>query len=52
VAVAPRGDLPVPDHLRLDVEDWVAEVSSTLARAGRPDLMLPEAAESGLWTSH
>ena len=25
------------------------EVSSTEARAGKPDLMLPEARESGLW---
>lgn len=50
VAVAPRGDLPVPAELRLHVEPWAAEVSSTLARDGRTDLMLPEALESGLWT--
>ncbi len=49
IAVAPRGDHPVPEDLRLEVEPWAAEVSSTLARAGRRDLMLPEAVESGLW---
>jgi hypothetical protein len=48
VVVAPRGDLPVPDDLRLDVDDWAAQVSSTLARDGRRELMLPEAAASSL----
>ena len=35
VAVAPRGDWPVPDDRRLDVAPWVAEVSATAVRAGR-----------------
>lgn len=49
VAVAPRLHHPVPDGcIRLDVD--LHEVSSTAVRAGRHDLMLPEAAESGLWS--
>jgi hypothetical protein len=48
VAVAPRRDHPVPDGaIRLDVD--LHEVSSSAARAGRHDLMLPEAAAAGLW---
>lgn len=44
LAVAPRGDLPLPDHCtRLDVA--LHDVSSTAARAGRRDLVLPEALE-------
>ena len=48
VAVAPRGDDPVPgDAVVLEVD--MHEVSSTAVRDGRRDLMLPEAAASGLW---
>jgi hypothetical protein len=51
LAVAPRlhHDIPVGDHVVvLDVDHH--HVSSTAARAGAPDLMLPEAMASGLWT--
>lgn len=42
LAVAPRGGLPLPDGCtRLDVE--LHDISSTAARAGRRDLLLPEA---------
>jgi nicotinic acid mononucleotide adenylyltransferase len=49
VAVAPRLHHAVPDGvLRLDVD--LHDVSSTAVREGRRDLMLPEAAASGLWS--
>lgn len=35
VAVAPRGGWPVPDDSRLDVAEWVGEVSATAVRSGR-----------------
>ena len=35
VAVAPRGDHPVPDALRLVVPDHISEVSATAVRRGR-----------------
>ena len=42
LAIAPRHDLPVPDgSVVLDVD--LSHVSSTAARAGRTDLVLPEA---------
>jgi cytidyltransferase-like protein len=42
LAIAPRHDLPVPDGCAmLDVD--LSHVSSTAARAGRTDLVLPEA---------
>lgn len=50
LAVAPRGDRPVPTGDRvtvLDVEHH--QVSSTAARAGDRAQMLEEAALSGLW---
>ena len=50
LAVARRGDRRVPMGPKvvvLDVDHH--EVSSTAARAGARDLMLPEAAASGLW---
>ena len=37
VAVAPRGDWPVPEELRLEVAAWVGEVSATAVRSGRDD---------------
>jgi nicotinic acid mononucleotide adenylyltransferase len=37
IAVAPRGGLAVPDELRLDVPEHLAEVSATAVRAGRRD---------------
>ena len=49
VAVAGRGDDPVPHHLRLEVPAHIAEISSTAVRAGATEWMTPEAAESGLW---
>jgi hypothetical protein len=43
LAVAPRKGLPVPDGCVLLALD-MPEVSSTAARAGRIDFVLPEAA--------
>jgi nicotinic acid mononucleotide adenylyltransferase len=37
VAVAPRGDHPVPDGLALSVPTHLAEISSTAVRNGRTD---------------
>jgi hypothetical protein len=37
LAVAPRGDQPVPDEHRLEVPTWVSEVSASAVRAGRRD---------------
>ena len=45
VAVAPRPPHPVPADLLLDLPATFSEVSSTLARAGRDDLVIPEALE-------
>ncbi|MEM1335566.1 MAG: hypothetical protein AAGG08_19140 [Actinomycetota bacterium] len=42
-AVAPRGDLHVPDHVRLDVDPAHSEVSSTAARNGAIHHMLDAA---------
>jgi len=48
VAYAPRGDGDAPDGvILLDVAHH--EVSSTAARQGLRELMLPEAVDSGLW---
>lgn len=49
VAVVPRAGEASPAGLTLDVDPAHLEVSSTLARSGRVDLMVPEAARSGLW---
>lgn len=49
VAVLPRAGFDVPAELRLDLDPAHAEVSSTRARAGEYDLMVPEAVASGLW---
>jgi len=55
VVVAPRADLDVPGDLRIDLDPAHRDVSSTLARQGRLDLMAPEAAEfaraTGAWLS-
>jgi phosphopantetheine adenylyltransferase len=54
LAVAPRRPHRAPENLVLDVDPGHHTVSSTLARAGAVDLMLPEAAafdaETGAWT--
>jgi hypothetical protein len=54
VAVVPRPPHEVPDELRLEVPAHLVDVSSTLARSGRHDLMVTEAAEldraTGAWT--
>ncbi|MEM9039873.1 MAG: hypothetical protein AAGD33_08255, partial [Actinomycetota bacterium] len=42
-AVAPRGDLHVPDHVRLDVDPAHSKVSSTAARNGAVHHMLDAA---------
>lgn len=42
VAVAPRGTLWVPDHLRLDVPRGLEDVSSTAVRGGRSEWAAPE----------
>lgn len=49
VAVVPRAGAVTPPEHALPVGEEHLDVSSTLARAGRADLMLPEALESGLW---
>ena len=49
IAVAPRPPHVVPTHLVLDVPDELSSVSSTLARRGAVELMVPEALASGLW---
>lgn len=54
LAIAPRPPLEVPADLVLEVEDHFADVSSSRARAGARELMVPEAAEfdrrTGAWT--
>src|SRR6478735_7134633 len=54
LAIAPRPPLEVPPDLVLEVEDHFADVSSSRARAGARELMVPEAAEfdrrTGAWT--
>jgi len=50
LAVAPRGDGPLPSGERVTVLDVAHhDVSSSAARDGAVDLMLPEARASGLW---
>jgi hypothetical protein len=50
LAVAPRLDHPVPAGAHVTVLDVdLGAVSSTAARAGAVDLMLPEARAAGLW---
>lgn len=49
VAVAGRGQDPVPAELRLEVPSTIDPISSTGARAGRTGWMTPQAAASGLW---
>lgn len=48
VVVAPREGSTTPEHLRLETDDEIHDISSTDARNGRRDLMAPKAAE--LWT--
>ena len=48
-AIVPRDGLHVPARHRLELDAEYASVSSTAARRGRRDWMLPEARESGLW---
>jgi hypothetical protein len=54
LAIAPRPPLAVPPEYVLDVEPHFAAMSSTQARAGRAELMVPEAAAfdraTGAWT--
>lgn len=54
LAVAPRPPHPAPDELVLAVDPEHHAVSSTAARSGGTELMLPEAAafdaETGAWT--
>lgn len=53
VAIAPRPPHPVPAHLLLHVDDAMSGVSSSAARAGAIDLMLPAARDfaerTGAW---
>lgn len=54
LAIAPRPPLSVPSEYLLDVAPDFGEVSSTRARGGEVELMVPEAAEfdrhTGAWT--
>ena len=54
LAIAPRPPLEVPPELVLEVEDRYAAMSSSKARDGARELMVPEAAEfdrrTGAWT--
>ena len=54
LAIAPRPPLDIPAEHRLEVPPELATMSSTRARAGNVELMLPEAAEfdrrTGAWT--
>jgi nicotinic acid mononucleotide adenylyltransferase len=54
LAIAPRPPLEVPAELLLDVEGAFADMSSSRARAGARELMVPEAADfdrrTGAWT--
>jgi len=45
LAIAPRSPYPVPEQFLLDLAEDLHDVSSTAARAGRTELMLPEALE-------
>ncbi|MEM7288444.1 MAG: hypothetical protein AAF480_19030 [Actinomycetota bacterium] len=49
IAVARRGQDPVPPDLRLEVPGHIDEVSSTGARTGRSDWMTAEAIAAGHW---
>jgi len=49
IAVVRRAGLEVPADLLLEIDAEHHEVSSTLARSGRIDVMVREARESGLW---
>ena len=48
-AVAPRPPFEVPAELILRVDGRIDGISATDARAGRHDVMVPEARASGLW---
>jgi nicotinic acid mononucleotide adenylyltransferase len=54
LAIAPRPPLDVPAEALLDVDAAFADMSSTQAREGAADMMVPEAAafdrETGAWT--
>jgi nicotinic acid mononucleotide adenylyltransferase len=47
VGVAPRGEWPVPERLRLPVPDHLSEVSATAVRQGRHEWAAPEARHPG-----
>jgi hypothetical protein len=47
IGIAPRGDWPVPDTLRLPVPEHLSEVSATAVRDGRHDWLAPEARRRG-----
>jgi len=49
LAVVPRAGFAIPDEVALDVDPAHLDVSSTRARSGEHDLMVPEALDSGLW---
>jgi nicotinic acid mononucleotide adenylyltransferase len=54
VAVVPRGDLEVPEAVRLEISEEFSVISSTAARAGAVELMCEEARRfdeaTGAWT--
>src|SRR3954447_15284444 len=54
LAIAPHPPLEVPHELLLEVADHYADMSSSRARAGARELMVPEAADfdrrTGAWT--
>ena len=52
VAVVPRSGFAIPPEVALDVDPAHLDVSSTRARSGEHDLMVPEALDSGLWHRH
>lgn len=51
VAVAPRPPHRTPPELVLDLPPHLATVSSTRARSGEAEVMVPEAVASGLWST-
>ena len=56
IAVAPRPPHPLPDELTLTVDHDHSAVSSSMARRGAVELMLPAArsfaGETGAWIDH
>lgn len=51
LALAPRDGVALPAGSELVLDDWVLEVSSSAARAGRHDWMTSAAIQSSLWDS-